>query len=206
MSRIQRGYLLLELIVLFVALPLLYFFDLIPFHKVVPLIILIVYCAVILFLYPEPNANRFKLTANWGAILLRFSLMAVLIAAWIKFFSTHALLADFTENKKLLLMTLIYPFSSAFPQELIFREFFFSRYRSLFQTKTVMVLVNIVLFAFAHIYFANWTILLFTVIGGAIFTHTYLKTKSLLVVTIEHTMYGMLILSSGLSGQFYKAF
>ena len=206
MSRIQRGYLLLELMVLFVVLPLLYFFDLIPFHKVVPLIILFVYCAIILVLYPKTNVNRFKLTANWRAILLRFSLIAVLVAAWIKIFSTHPMLADFTENKKLLLMTLIYPFSSAFPQELIFREFFFSRYRSLFQNKTVMVLVNIVLFAFAHIYFANWTILLFTVIGGAIFTHTYLKTKSLLVVTIEHTMYGMLILSSGLSGQFYKAF
>ena len=69
-----------------------------------------------------------------------------------------------------------------------------------------MPMVNIFLFSFAHIYFANWTILLFTLIGGAIFAHTYLRTRSLLVVTIEHTMYGVLILSSGLSNQFYKAF
>ncbi len=66
--------------------------------------------------------------------------------------------------------------------------------------------MNVILFAFAHIYFANWTILIFTLIGGTIFALTYLKTKSLLVVTIEHTLFGMLVLSSGLSEQFYKAF
>jgi membrane protease YdiL (CAAX protease family) len=132
--------------------------------------------------------------------------MNLLVFAWIKFFSPYPLFSDFSENKKLLLMTIIYPFSSAFPQELIFREFFFSRYRTLFHSQWVMIALNVVLFAFAHIYFANLTILLFTITGGIIFLQTYLKTRSLLVVTIEHTLYGMVILSSGLSGEFYKAF
>jgi membrane protease YdiL (CAAX protease family) len=109
-------------------------------------------------------------------------------------------------NKQLLFMTLIYPFASAFPQELIFREFFFQRYGLLFKNEKYIIVINIVLFAFAHIYFANWTIILFTLAGGLIFVTTYLKTRSLLVVTIEHTLFGIFILSSGLSDQFYKAF
>jgi uncharacterized protein len=207
MSRkIATPFLLLELLLLFVIFPILYFFDLIPFHKLVPLIVLFIYCVIILVRQRHANPDRFKTKANWRLILLRFIGMSILILVWIKIFSTNPLFADFNTNKKLLLMTIIYPFSSAFPQELIFREFFFYRYKPIFQKEIVLIGVNVILFAFAHIYFANWTILIFTLIGGTIFALTYLKTKSLFVVTIEHTLFGMLILSSGLSEQFYKAF
>lgn len=204
--KISTHYLLLEFILLFVIFPLLYFFDLIPFHKLVPLVVLFTYCVVILARHRPANPERFKTKANWRLILLRFIGISILILFWIKIFSPNPLFADFKANKKLLLMTLVYPFSSAFPQELIFREFFFYRYRSVFRNEIVLIAINVIMFAFAHIYFANWTILIFTLVGGIIFAHTYLKTKSLFVVTIEHTLYGMLILSSGLSEQFYKAF
>jgi uncharacterized protein len=207
MSRkISTPFLLLELILLFVIFPILYFFDLIPFHKLVLLVVLFIYCVIILMNQRHHNPERFNTKANWRLILLRFIGISILILVWIKIFSPNPLFADFKANKKLLLMTLIYPFSSAFPQELIFREFFFFRYRPIFRNEIVLIAINVILFAFAHIYFANWTILIFTLIGGIIFAFTYLKTKSLLVVTIEHTLFGMLILSSGLSEQFYKAF
>jgi len=204
--KIATLFLLLELILLFVIFPILYFFDLIPFHKVVPLVILFIYCLVILVRQRHANPDRFKTKANWSLILLRFIGISILILVWIKIFSPNPLFADFNANKKLLLMTIIYPFSSALPQELIFREFFFYRYKPIFRNEIVLISINVILFAFAHIYFANWTILIFTLIGGIIFALTYLKTKSLFVVTIEHTLFGMLILSSGLSEQFYKAF
>jgi membrane protease YdiL (CAAX protease family) len=207
MSRkISTPYLLLELILLFVIFPILYFFDLIPFHKLVPLVVLFIYCLVILVRHRPSNPERYKTIANWKLIILRFVGISILILVWIKIFSPNPLFADFKANKKLLLMTLVYPFSSAFPQELIFREFFFYRYKPIFQNEIVLIGMNVILFAFAHIYFANWTILIFTLTGGIIFALTYLKTKSLFVVTIEHTLFGMLILSSGLSEQFYKAF
>jgi uncharacterized protein len=207
MSRkISTPFLLLELILLFVVFPILYFFDLIPFHKLVPLVVLFIYCVVILVRHRHANPDRFKAKANWKLILLRFIGVSILILVWIKVFSHNPLFADFNGNKKLLLMTIIYPFSSAFPQELIFREFFFYRYKPIFQNEIVLIGMNVILFAFAHIYFANWTILIFTLIGGTIFALTYLKTKSLFVVTIEHALFGILILSSGLSEQFYKAF
>jgi membrane protease YdiL (CAAX protease family) len=103
-------------------------------------------------------------------------------------------------------MVLLYPFLSAFPQELIFREFFFYRYRNLFRKPQILIAVNIIVFAFAHVYFMNWIVIVFTLVGGALFALTYHQTRSLLVVTLEHSIYGLVILSSGLWEYFYKAF
>jgi membrane protease YdiL (CAAX protease family) len=199
-------FLFFELVTLFVIFPLLYFFQLIPLHKIIPLVILFAYCVTILVLQRDENPQRFKSKANWKVIVIRFILISVLILLWIKYFSSQPLFTDLMANKQLLFMTLGYPFASAFPQEVIFREFFFQRYKPLFKKNINLIVINIILFAFAHIYFANWTIILFTLAGGLIFATTYLKTKSLLVVTIEHTLFGLFILSSGLSAQFYKAF
>jgi membrane protease YdiL (CAAX protease family) len=202
----SKVYRFAELFILFVLTPGLYFFDLIPGHKVVPLLILFLYCVAILFLSKPVNPNRFTAHANWKFIIARFIAICLVIFLWIVFFTTGPILADFAANKQLLVMTLIYPITSAFPQELIFREFFFYRYEPIIKNKTVMIGTNVILFSFAHLYFANWTVMIFTLAGGLIFAFTYLKTKSLLVVTIEHTIFGIVILSSGLANQFYKAF
>jgi uncharacterized protein len=202
----SRGFLLIELIVLFVIVPLLYLFDLIPIHKIIPLLVLFGYCVSILIVDKPKNDQRWSIKGNWSWILLRFIVLGVLILLSIYFFTTDPITADLGANRQLLFMVLIYPLSSAFPQELIFREFFYHRYQVIFKNANLLLLSNVVLFAFAHIYFANWTVLIFTLIGGFIFSYTYLKTKSLLVTTLEHTLYGLLILSSGLADQFYKAF
>jgi uncharacterized protein len=202
----NRSLVLLELILLFVVLPLLYVCDLIPVHKIIPLLLLFAYCGCILLVDKPINSKRWSIRADWKLILVRFSILGALILMVLYFFSSSPLIANFQENKKLLFMVLMYPFLSAFPQELIFREFFYYRYKILFQHPTILLSMNVVLFAFAHVYFTNWLVMAFTLIGGVIFSITYLKTKSLLVATIEHTLYGLLILSSGLSGQFYKAF
>ena len=206
MIRRSPGFLVIELVTLFVVFPLLYFFELIPLHKIIPLVLLFGYCVTVLILQKKANPRRFDMRANWKNILSRFIIIILLISIWIRYFSSQPVFTDLMANKQLLFMSLIYPFASAFPQELIFREFFFQRYGLLFKNDKYLIVINIVLFAFAHIYFANWTIILFTLAGGLIFVTTYLKTRSLLVVTIEHTLFGIFILSSGLSDQFYKAF
>jgi membrane protease YdiL (CAAX protease family) len=202
----RRGFLLLELIVLFVIVPLLYLFDLIPVHKIIPLLILFGYCVAILMIEKPKNDQRWSVKGSWGLILSRFIALGILILLSIYFFTAGPITADLSTNRQLLFMILIYPLSSAFPQELIFREFFYHRYQVIFKNANLLLLANVVLFAFAHIYFANWTVLIFTLIGGFIFSYTYLKTKSVLITTVEHTLYGLLILSSGLADQFYKAF
>lgn len=202
----QRWLLIAELVLCFVVFPVLYWLDWIPVHKVIPLIVLFVYCLLILIRHKRIQKERFSWTANWKLIVYRFLLIGAVIFLCLYFFFEKSLLADFTANRKLAYMIMMYPLLSAFPQEVIFREFFFYRYASIFRNSTILLIVNVILFAFAHVYFANWIVIGFTVIGGLIFALTYRKTQSLLVVTIEHTLYGLLILSSGLSDYFYKAF
>lgn len=197
---------ILELLILFVALPLLYAFNLLPFHKIIPLVILLAYCTFILLAQGQLTLSKFKLETEWKIILFRFTLVTAFILVSIKLFSSYPLISDLSENKKLLYMLLLYPFLSALPQEVIFREFFFYRYGNIFKKPQVLILVNVLLFAFAHIYFGNWIVIAFTLIGGLIFALTFLKTRSIMVVTIEHSLYGLVILSSGLSPHFYKAF
>lgn len=195
-----------EMILLFLVLPLLYYFDLFPFPKIIPLIALVAYCMAILIIHKPANPNRFSVRANWPAILIRFLVIGIVILVFIKLVIKGPLWSDLHTNRKLLYAIILYPFFSAFSQELIFREFFFYRYSALFRKNWLLILVNVLLFSFAHLYFASWIVIIFTLIGGAIFALTYVRTRSLLVVTIEHSLYGLLVLVSALGAYFYKAF
>ncbi|MEM6507814.1 MAG: CPBP family intramembrane glutamic endopeptidase [Planctomycetota bacterium] len=90
-----------------------------------------------------------------------------------------------------LLITLFYPWVSVYPQNVIYRAFFCHRYRPILGGGWGLILVSAAAFAFGHIMFNNWIVLLLTFIGGIIFTRTYLKSRSLLLATIEHAMYGL---------------
>ena len=153
----------------------------------------------------EIRVKQFPGSVDWIIIFIRFILFVLILFTAVVFFSNN-LWADFSGNKKLIIMLAVYPLLSALPQELIFRKFFFHRYGDLFSNRDFLLVINIVLFSFAHIYFGNWIVIVFTLIGGLIFTLTFLKYKSLRVVTVEHSLYGLLILSSGLSQYFYKPF
>jgi membrane protease YdiL (CAAX protease family) len=199
-------YHVLELTVLFIIMPLLYATDMLPVHKVVPLVGLLIYCAIILLVKKAVNPNRFSLAANWKLIVIRFVVISAVVFLLIRFYLHVDFFANLRENRKLFYMILMYPLLSALPQEVIFREFFFYRYRALFRHEAVLFTVNVILFAFAHIYFDSWIVMIFTLVGGSIFSLTYIRTRSLLVVSIEHTLYGLMVLSSGLGEYFYKAF
>ncbi|HVD97710.1 MAG TPA: CPBP family intramembrane glutamic endopeptidase [Cytophagaceae bacterium] len=201
----RREYQAVELLVLFILMPLLYLFDLIPVHKFIPLLLLFLYCIFVLGIHKRLKQINWKLQAHWKHIGTRFAGVTLVVFLFI-LLTSHPLLADLQAQKRLLLMIIIYPFLSAFPQELIFREFFFFRYTTLFKNQKSLLVSNVLLFSFAHIFFYNWIILVFTLVAGSIFASTYLKTKSLLVVTLEHTVYGLMILFSGLAGYFYKEF
>lgn len=90
-----------------------------------------------------------------------------------------------------LLITAFYPWISVYPQNLFCRAFFCHRYRPILGAGWGLILVNAAAFAYIHIMFNNWIVLLLTFVGGIIFTRTYLKSRSLLLATIEHAMYGL---------------
>lgn len=99
------------------------------------------------------------------------------------------------------IVAVAYPLLSVYPQELIFRAFLFRRYRPTFGTGAGMVLASAFAFGFAHIIFGNWFAVVATTFGGLLFAWRYQRSGSLLAVSVEHGLYGVLIFTVGL-GQF----
>ena len=104
-----------------------------------------------------------------------------------------------------LTIMLAYPVISVLPQELIYRVFFFHRYAPLFKGKErLATLTNAALFAAGHIIFLNPLAIALTFLGGLLFAHRYQQSKNLWPVTLEHTLYGLLIFTTGLGIYFYS--
>jgi membrane protease YdiL (CAAX protease family) len=100
-----------------------------------------------------------------------------------------------------LIIAVAYPLLSVYPQELIYRSFLFERYQAVFGTGTGMIVASAAAFGFAHIIFGNWFAVVATTVGGLLFASRYARSRSLLTVSIEHGLYGVLIFTVGL-GQF----
>lgn len=88
------------------------------------------------------------------------------------------------------------------PQEIIFRRFFIYRYAQSLSINS-LVLLNAIIFAFVHIVFNNYIAVIFSFFAGFFFIQTYLKTKSLTLVCIEHALYGNMLFTIGLGKFFY---
>lgn len=103
-----------------------------------------------------------------------------------------------------LVVMLAYPLASVAAQELFYRVIYFHRYGVLFGDRAgLAILLNGVLFGFAHVIFHNWPAVVISGIGGAIFAWRYRRTGSLWAVGLEHSLYGGLIFTSGLGRYFF---
>lgn len=67
----------------------------------------------------------------------------------------------------------------------------------------MMVAASAVTFAYAHCLYLNPIAPTLSLLGGVIFALTYLRTKSLATVTIEHGLYGDFLFFIGLGMYFY---
>ena len=102
-----------------------------------------------------------------------------------------------------LLVMIGYPLISVYPQELIYRTLFFERYAAAFGSLKAAIIANALVFGWAHIIFHNAVAVCLTVAGGALFSVTYIRTKSLLAAAFEHTLYGGLLFTIGLGWYFF---
>jgi len=195
---------IIELILLFLFLPLVYAFGLsnLPIYFVV--IFISVYCLIMLLADPDFDRkslwlNQFK---SWKTIFLRFFLGVVLFVSLIAVFHPGAFFSTLLARPWLLAVALVsYPILSAYPQEIIYRTYFYHRYQHFFPTRNTAILANAVLFALAHIIFFNWIAILVTFVGGIVFSLTYLKSQSTFAAFVEHTLYGNFIFIIGI-GEF----
>ncbi|WP_136480894.1 CPBP family intramembrane glutamic endopeptidase [Cognatitamlana onchidii] len=192
----------IELFILFVFTPISFLFDYAPWVKILLGLSGFLY---VLFVLIKVEKQKIKISKNINWMLfLKTTLFKLLVIAtlttlfvWLtnKAFLFHVLL-----NKPQLwvVILIIYSLFSVYPQELIFRTFFFKRYEALFNTSAVLIVVNAFLFALAHMLFKNTLVLVITFLGGFLFAFSYNKIRSTLLVSIEHAVYGSWLFTVGM--------
>ena len=111
------------------------------------------------------------------------------------------------EHTQLWLGTLlIYPICSVVPQEIIFRTFFFHRYKGIIPSKQARCLLSSASFALAHAIYGNWLAVLLSGIAGLLFGYRYLTTRSTLVVVVEHSIWGSYLFTVGIGIYFLTTY
>lgn len=98
----------------------------------------------------------------------------------------------------MLFITMLYPWVSAYPQEITHRAFFFHRYRSIIGQGKLAFVLNVLTFSWLHITMWNWVAIIMTVPAGILFAYTYLKSRSALAAGFEHAIYGIWVFFCGL--------
>ncbi|MBN1184782.1 MAG: CPBP family intramembrane metalloprotease [Bacteroidales bacterium] len=202
----NKTWLFFEIVLIFIATPLLYYFDVIPGHKSIPLLLVFIILLWALITDKTFDNKHFQINKykQWRKLIIRFFIISVLLFAYILLFERENLFYLPKHNLLLWGMIMIfYPLWSAYPQELIFRAFFFHRYKALFKNQMVMIICNALLFAYMHFIFKSWVAIGLSFLAGIMFALTYLRSNSLLVVAIEHALYGNLIYTIGLGHYFY---
>ncbi|MEW5893991.1 MAG: CPBP family intramembrane glutamic endopeptidase [Pseudomonadota bacterium] len=210
-SAFRRQRLSLEFGLLLLSLPLLAWWqgELLRRWLIPQLLLLALLC--LLLLRREPTfawRQLWRLPARWQPCLLRIGLLLIAggaaLLAWAAWSGAADLFSLPRQRPGLwFAVLLLYPLLSALPQEVIFRLFFFQRYQTLFVTPGRMILASAGVFALAHLVLGNWQAPVLAWCGGLLFAWTYWRTRSLLLVTLEHGLWGNWLFTLGLGRYFY---
>ena len=196
------SYKLIELFALFVLLPVSLVLEYPLLLKLIFGILGFLYIVVYLL---RKEKLKFKISKNidwktfWRLTIYKFLFIAIITSIYMLIFDADNLFLVIL-NKPLLWITILFVYSvfSVYPQEVIYRTFFFKRYYDVFKSKQLLIFVNAILFSLAHLFFMNTLVLFLTFVGGLIFAITYNKTKSTMLVSIEHAIYGSWLFTVGM--------
>jgi membrane protease YdiL (CAAX protease family) len=195
-------YKLIEFFVIFILVPVSFA---ISYPVWIKMIIGVFGFLYILFILLRIEKNKFKIAKNldwkffYKRTLIQLAIIIIVTTAYVWFVDPSSLYIVVL-NKPLLWVAILFFYSvfSVYPQELIYRTFFFQRYKSLFKNEMLFIVINATLFSLAHIFFRNGLVMILTFIGGILFALTFKKTKSTLLVTIEHAIYGCWLFTVGM--------
>jgi membrane protease YdiL (CAAX protease family) len=197
----------LEFSFLFIGLPLLIFYRVIP-NLPIPYLLLAALAAFLILRY-DRSFDSAQLV-SWSGfrqqlspILLRDAVFLALLGLAVRVFAPELLFSFVKRAPRFwALVMLLYPLLSVYPQELLYRAFFFHRYRPLFGSGWTMLLASAFAFGFVHIIFGNWLAVGLCILGGLLFSFTYQHSGSLLLTCLDHALFGNFIFTIGL-GQFF---
>ncbi len=195
-------YKLTEFFIIFIIVPVSFTLD---YSIVVKLSIGVFGFLYIVYFLLRVQKHRFKISKHldWQLFFIRTLtqlLVIALITTLYVWYADASSLYIVLRQKPLLWVSILFFYSvfSVYPQELIYRTFFFDRYQSLFKNKKLFIMCNAVLFSLAHLFFRNGLVMIITFVGGLLFALTYNSTKSTLLVSIEHAIYGCWLFTVGM--------
>ena len=202
------SYKTIELIILSIIIPFTILYFKFSSNVLIFLLLILIYC-ICIFCLCEKRHQKYK-----NKLLITQNTLIYVFIRWIVFSFGLFIFTFYVFPEKLFIVQksnpgfiwkimIFYPFFSALPQEFIFCKFFFARYKSFFGEKTLMVAMSSLAFCLAHILFINWVAPVLGLVGGIIFAGTYKKTKSLLMVSIEHSLYGDTLFFIGIGWFFW---
>jgi uncharacterized protein len=208
----SKPFLAVEFLALFVAIPLALALDK-PIVPPIPLLWMVgIYCLVVLYRDPSyPCAqlwNPRALRRQVGPILLLFT-FGMAAMTWLTYTLPPGRLFGFVRTHPVvwLLIMVLYPVLSVYPQGIIYRAFLLHRYRHFSgtarQRKWALILISALAFSLMHVVFKNWVAVVLTFAGGILFARRHLETRSLFVSSFEHALYGCFVFSIGLGQYFY---
>lgn len=191
-----------EFFLLFIVLPICFALDYSIRLKMIVGLLGFVY---VIFILLKVEKNTFKISPNlnwkmfWNQTIVKFLLIVIITTLFVWVTNKADLFNVILGKPKLWVIILfIYSFLSVYPQELIYRTFFFQRYELLFKNKMLFMFVNAVLFSLGHLFFRNSLVIVLTFLGGLLFASTFLKTRSTLLVSVEHAVYGSWLFTVGM--------
>lgn len=202
------NYKLIELITIGIIIPSIIIIYKLAGYTLIVLWIISFYCFVI---YAKNNKDNLKdifkfreiKFRNLKLILLRWAIISVFLTIVTFFFFPDKFLFLQRNNPNFIwLLFIFYPIFSALPQEFIFCTFFFNRYKKIINPNYIPIM-SALFFTFSHFFFINLIAPTLSIFAGLIFAHTYKKTNSLALVTLEHSLYGNTLFYIGLGYYFW---
>jgi membrane protease YdiL (CAAX protease family) len=214
-STARRFFLASEFLLLFLGLPIALYFHLSTGLPPLPILwVVATWCLAILL--RDPTFDRRQL---WNTGPLRqqlpqifglFAAGAAIMTVLVRQYAPDLFLILLRTHPGVWALVMVgYPLFSVYPQALIYRAFFFHRYRPLLESfdplvrSWIMIVVSAATFALMHILFHNWIAVALTFPGGILFALRYCNTRSLAVSSLEHALYGCFLFTVGLGQYFY---
>ncbi|WP_025743102.1 CPBP family intramembrane glutamic endopeptidase [Aquimarina pacifica] len=198
-TNIYKG---IELLLFFVLLPVSFLFDWHPAFKIAPTLLGFIYILFLLkkkgllkFTFPDKN----RWSPFWKEVLIKLAIISIITGGYVFFVAPENLFSIVIKRPGLWVIILfVYTFLSVWPQELIYRTFFYERYESLIYNKWLFIFINAILFSLAHLFLRSFLVQVLTFVGGLLFAYTFKKTRSTTLVSIEHALYGNWLFTVGM--------
>lgn len=198
----STGYKIIEFFVIFMALPIGFAFN---YPIWIKLCIGLLGLTYIGFVLTKQEGVAVKLNQAldwkwfWKQTMIKFIVIAILTTLLVWLTNKTALFnVVMTKPYLWVIILFVYSLFSVYPQEIVYRTFFFKRYLTHFSDKRLFIVLNAAVFSVGHVFFKNGWVLLLTFLGGLLFASTYVKTRSTVLVSLEHAIYGCWLFTVGM--------